>query len=200
MTRFEAALQDGLNFEQQLLLLLRDPANRAEPIGPDWLQYAMANLTSLGSSPVLILLTLLGAGALVVRKEPGRAALLSISVMAGMLLCDGLKLFFLRDRPDVVVHLTEVSSASFPSGHAMNSAIVYLNLAAASLGPRSPSSVRLYSIAAAIMMALLVGLSRVYLGVHWPSDVVAGWLAGALWVAICFFGWRCMPMTPAPRG
>jgi undecaprenyl-diphosphatase len=145
----------------------------------------MIDFTALGGGPVLTLVSLLAAGYLVARREVALAAFLTSAVAAGGALNTYLKAVFVRDRPDVVPHLVEVSSASFPSGHAMNSAMVYLTLAALLISAERSRRVRAFLMAAAVLLTLLVGFSRMYLGVHWPSDVLAGWAVGAAWATGC---------------
>lgn len=113
------------------------------------------------------------------------AVFVSVAVIGGALLSSALKSLFFRARPDVVPHLVHVSSASFPSGHAMNSAVVYLTLATLLARTEPNERVRVYLLAVAISLAVLVGVSRAYLGVHWPRDVFAGWCVGAIWAASC---------------
>jgi undecaprenyl-diphosphatase len=145
----------------------------------------MIDFTALGGGPVLTLVSLLAAGYLVARRKAALAAFLISSVAAGGAFNSFLKAVFVRDRPDVVPHLVDVSSASFPSGHAMNSAMVYLTLAALLITAERSRRVRAFLMAAAVLLTLLVGLSRVYLGVHWPTDVLAGWAVGAAWAIGC---------------
>jgi undecaprenyl-diphosphatase len=111
-----------------------------------------------------------------------RAALLLITVFTGRLLVELQKLIIGRDRPGVADHLEAVSSTAFPSSHAANSMITFLAIAL--LVPIAQRN-RSLSIAFALILSLLVGWSRVALGVHWPSDVIGGWAFGLLWVAIC---------------
>jgi undecaprenyl-diphosphatase len=112
--------------------------------------------------------------------------LLLAATVGGILLNDVLKGLFGRPRPDTALHLTEVRSLSFPSGHAMESAIIYLTLAALMARLVQGRTLRLYVLAVAALVTLLVGLSRVYLGVHYPSDVLAGWTAGLAWALLCW--------------
>lgn len=92
-----------------------------------------------------------------------------------------LKMGFDRVRPDLVPHGSFVYTASFPSGHALMSAVTYLTLGALLASVHSPARVKAYFLAVAMVLTLLVGVSRVYLGVHWPTDVAAGWSVGAAW-------------------
>ncbi|WP_114953918.1 phosphatase PAP2 family protein [Sphingosinicella terrae] len=176
---------DTLAFDRWLLVQLRTAADPGLPVGPRWLHRAMVDITALGGGAVLTLITLLAAGYLLVRRKTALAVYLGLAIGAGGLLNSLLKYGFVRDRPDIVPHLVEVSSASFPSGHAMNSATVYLTLAALLAGAERNWRVRIFLLSAAVLVTILVGFSRAYLGVHWPTDVMAGWSVGAAWAALC---------------
>lgn len=175
---------DTLAFDRWLLVNLRTPGDPSVPIGPGWLHEAMVDFTALGGGAVLTLITLLAAGYLLARRRAATALFLTVAIAAGGILNTLLKHGFVRERPDVVPHLVEVSSASFPSGHAMNSAMVYLTLAALLARAERSWHVRVFLMAGAILVTLLVGFSRAYLGVHWPSDVMAGWSVGAAWACL----------------
>ncbi|MBK8210678.1 MAG: phosphatase PAP2 family protein [Rhodospirillales bacterium] len=173
-------------FDRMLLLALRNPANHADPIGPPWLEICARDLTSLGGIPVLTLVTLCATGFLLVVRKRNWALLLLIAVGGGMLLGSELKELFDRPRPDLVPHAVQVYTLSFPSSHAMLSAVTYLTLAALLARSQSRRRVKAYLLGVAILLTLLIGSSRVYLGVHWPTDVLAGWCAGATWAMGCW--------------
>jgi undecaprenyl-diphosphatase len=173
-------------FDKMLLLGLRTSGDLANPIGPLWLEICARDLTSLGGIPVLTLATLTSAGFLLVVRKPNWALLLVIAVGGGLLLASGLKEFFDRPRPDLVPHSVRVYTHSFPSSHAMLSAVTYLTLGALLARAQSRWRVKAYLLGVAILLTLLIGASRVYLGVHWPTDVVAGWCAGAAWAMLCW--------------
>jgi undecaprenyl-diphosphatase len=176
---------DTLAFDRAVLLSFRSAGNLAQPVGPPWLTAAMLDITSIGGVSVLTLLTLIIGGYLLVARKAAMAGFVIGAVAGGATISVILKHFFVRARPELVQHLVEVHSTSFPSGHAMNSAVVYLTLGALLARTRSEKDVRIYLMAVAILLTLLIGVSRVYLGVHWPSDVLAGWCDGAAWAAIC---------------
>jgi undecaprenyl-diphosphatase len=174
------------DMDERLLRLLRDPANPSTPRGPSWVLNAMRDLTSLGSAPVLALFVLAVAGSLVVRRQLHALALVLVATLGGEGLNLLLKDHFDRPRPDLALHLTQVNSPSFPSGHAMESAVIYFTLAALLARLVEPRRLKIYFLGLAALFSFLVGLSRVYLGVHYPSDVLAGWTAGIAWALLCW--------------
>lgn len=182
---------ETLGIDKALMLALRT-SDPSVPVGPPWLANIMLQLTALGGGPVLWLVILLAIGYLLAARRASTAAFLLASVALGMGLSTLLKNLFMRPRPELVAHLVQVQTTSFPSGHAMNSAIVYLTLGGLLARSEKTRSVRIYLIAAAITLTVLVGFSRVYLGVHWPSDVAAGWCVGAAWALLCSLAARSL--------
>ena len=181
---WEMAEGETLPIDKALMLALRT-SDPSVPIGPSWLSNIMLQLTALGGGPILWLVTLLATGYLLAARRARRAGFLFASVALGMGLNGILKDLFARPRPELVAHLVQVQTTSFPSGHAMNSAIVYLTLGGLLARTEKRHSVRIFLLAAAIALTMIVGFSRVYLGVHWPSDVAAGWCVGAAWALGC---------------
>jgi undecaprenyl-diphosphatase len=173
-------------FDRAVLLALRTPGRLDDPLGPFWLEQTARDITSLGGYPVLILVTLAAIGFLLIARKSAAALLVLVSIGGGMLLSSGLKNVFDRTRPDLVPHAVEVYTTSFPSGHAMLSAVTYLTLGALLARVQPRRAVKAYLLTVAIALALLIGASRVYLGVHWPTDVLAGWCAGAAWAMLCW--------------
>jgi undecaprenyl-diphosphatase len=181
-------------FDQRLLLLLRS-ADPADPIGPAWLEFAMRDITALGGYTVIIIMMLVAVGYLIIVHQRASAALVIISLAGGTLINNLLKQWFDRPRPDLVAHLVEVKTLSFPSGHAMLSAIAYLTLAALIARVQPRRRLKVYVLSIGVALTLLVGVSRVYLGVHWPSDVLAGWCLGAAWAIACWLTARWWQYT-----
>lgn len=186
---------EAIAFDDWAILALREPGDPTNPLGPWWLDNVARDVTSLGSGVVLTLFTLIVAGGLALYRSWHEVLLLLCSLGGGAALSLGLKGVFERERPSLVSHLDVVSTYSFPSGHALLSAVVYLTLGAVLARLFSRRRVKLYLLGVATSLALLVGVSRVYVGVHYPSDVLAGWCAGAAWAALCwlftvFLQWR----------
>lgn len=164
-----------------ILLSLRSGADPSTPLGPRWLTTAAMDITALGSVTVLTLVVLFVAGLFAAMRRRREAVVMLLASGGGVALSQGLKLLFGRDRPDAALHLVDAINASFPSGHAMLSAVVYLTLGALTARFAKTRRVKVFALAGAAVVALLVGMSRVYLGVHWPSDVLAGWSLGGAW-------------------
>ena len=178
---------DTTTFDRTLLLALREAENPADPIGPSWLEEAARDVTALGGHVILTIVTLATLAYLLMTRKSHAALLVLAAVGGGMLLSTALKMGFERPRPDLVPHAARVYTASFPSGHAMLSAVTYLTLGALLARVQPSRRLKAFLIGLAVTLTLLVGASRVYLGVHWPSDVLAGWCVGAAWASLCWF-------------
>lgn len=179
----EAFEGDARGFDEWLLVALREPGDLANPVGPAWLEHALLDITALGGYVVLTLLVTGVAIYLIAAGKRGTALLIVGSVGSGAVLSEILKLGFARPRPDLVAHLSHAYNASFPSGHAMLSAVTYLTLGVLLTRAHKQRRTRIIIMTYAIALTLLIGASRVYLGVHWPTDVLAGWALGAAWAA-----------------
>jgi undecaprenyl-diphosphatase len=185
--RLAGAVRSGRteDFDEWLIVALRTPGNLADPIGPKWLEEMMRDFTAMGSTGVLTVMVLAIAGFLAMTRK-GKAALFVLaSVGGGVLVSQTMKWAYARPRPELVPHGAEVFTASFPSGHSMMSAVVYLTLGALLARTQADRTVKTYILAIAVLLTALVGVSRVYLGVHWPTDVLAGWALGGAWALIC---------------
>jgi undecaprenyl-diphosphatase len=177
---------DTKQFDKNVLLLFRNPANLSDTIGPPWLEETMRDFTALGGIPVLVTIALAVIGFLFITKKSHAAWMVCWSVSGGMLVSSLLKWLFSRPRPDLVPHAAVVYTHSFPSGHAMLSAVVYLTLGALLARTHSDVRAKLYLLGVAALLTVLVGISRIYLGVHWPTDVLGGWAVGSSWALFCW--------------
>ncbi len=169
-----------------VLRALRVDGQPGTLIGPDWLHVAAVDVTALGSVAVLSLIILMAFALLASLRRWGEGLLLLGGALGGVSISQGLKLLFGRERPDMAYRAVEAVNASFPSGHAMLSAVVFLTLGALAARFSERRRVKVLAISAAVLLSLLVGASRVYLGVHWASDVLAGWSVGAAWAMTCW--------------
>lgn len=183
---------DLQHIDKSLLLLLRNPADHTDPIGPNWFEEAARDLTALGGVALLSGLSIGVCGYLLLRGETELFLLMATAALGAILLSFSMKYAFDRPRPDLVPHGSYVYTRSFPSGHSMMAATIYLTIAVMLTRIHSQRTIRIYIFALCILTTLLVSASRVYLGVHWPSDVLAGWVAGSVWAAICYLlaTWR----------
>jgi undecaprenyl-diphosphatase len=177
---------DTKAFDVRILRAFRSADDPARPIGPAWVETALLDLTALGGSTVLGLMVIAVVGFLVLQERYRTALVVAATSGSGELLNLVMKNLFLRPRPDVVPHLRDVVSSSFPSGHAMESAIIYLTLGAMLMRVAERRLTKLYCLGWALLLTFLVGISRVYLGVHYPTDVLAGWIMGFVWASICW--------------
>ena len=182
----EMAKGKTLAFDRAVMLALRSSADPSVPIGPAWLPEAARDVTSLGSIIVLVIVTLAAVGYLFLAGKSAAAWLMLIAVVGGIALSDLLKFAFARARPDVVTPLARVFTTSFPSGHATLSAITYLTIGAILARSQPSSPISLYFMSLAVFLTVLVCVSRIYLGVHYPTDVLAGWCIGAAWAMGCW--------------
>lgn len=169
-----------------IILALRAPGDAADPIGPQGFEDAMRDVTALGSAPVLVIAVLAVAGFLALAKAWRLAGFTLAASLGGLALSSVLKYLIDRPRPDLAPEDVFTFTSSFPSGHSMMSAVIYLTLAALLVRLMQRRRLKGYALGIAIILTLLVGVSRVYLGVHWPSDVLAGWSAGAAWALLCW--------------
>jgi undecaprenyl-diphosphatase len=173
-------------FDKAVLLAMRMPQDLADPWGPLWLEELARDFTALGGAGVLTFLILAVLGFLLLQGKPRVAGGMIVAISGGVLLSPVLKLGFDRPRPDLVPHEVSVYSASFPSGHALHAAVVYLTLGALLARVQPHRRLKGYVLTVSVMLMVLVGSTRVYLGVHWPTDVLAGWAAGAAWAILCW--------------
>jgi undecaprenyl-diphosphatase len=181
---------ETVSLDRALLLAMRDPADLSDPLGPAWVEELLRDFTALGGVGVLTFLTLAVTGFLVLQGRSRGAVLVLAAVGGGLVMSTYLKDVFDRPRPDLVPHASYVYTTSFPSGHSTMSAATYLTLGALLARVQPRRWVKAYLLVLATLLTLLVGVSRVYLGVHWPTDVLAGWMLGAIWAQLCWLGAR----------
>jgi undecaprenyl-diphosphatase len=177
---------DTRAFDEKLVTAMRNPKDPSDPVGPKWLEEFGRDVTALGGVGFLTLLTLAVAGFLILQHKRRSAMFIVAAIAGGVLISNLLKSGFDRPRPDLVPHGSYVYTASFPSGHAALSAVTYLTLGALLAQVQSRRRVKAYLIILALLITIAVGASRVYLGVHWPTDVLAGWTLGISWALICW--------------
>lgn len=175
---------DSLALDKMLLLAMRDANDLSSPIGPVWLEECARDITALGGVSLLSLLTLFVLSYLWMGGDYRAMAFIALVAIGGLLLSFGLKHVIARPRPDLVSHGTQVYSLSFPSAHAMMSAAIYYAVALLARASVALKRRRINAVLSLSVVIILIGFSRVYLGVHWPTDVLAGWILGVLWVQV----------------
>ena len=159
--------------------------NPADRIGPDWFEEMVRDVTALGSYAFIIISVVIVGGYLLLARKADLAALMVGAIAGGMAISHLLKELFDRPRPELD-HAARVFTASFPSGHATLSAVTFLTLAALLTRTRVRRGAKIYFVAVAVVLTILTGMSRIYLGVHYPSDVLAGWCVGSGWAILCW--------------
>ena len=171
-------------FDEPLLLWFRLSDDSAQLAGPQWLTSFWSALSWTGNTLPRITAALVIILGLLLLHHRHSALFMSYVLLSGVTFTVLLKLAIARPRPQLVTHLDYFSSQSFPSGHTLNSTLFYLTTAwvIASLLPSRVLRYLLYTFA--IMLSLVTGISRIALGVHWPSDVLAGWVLEATWLTL----------------
>jgi undecaprenyl-diphosphatase len=177
---------DTKALDTRILVSLRNADDPSRPIGPAWVESALLDLTAIGGPTVLALVVFAVIGFLALQTRYHTALVVLITAASGEVANIAIKNAFMRPRPTVVPHLREAFSTSFPSGHAMESAIIYLTLGAMLMRLAERRITKLYCMGMAIVVTFLVGMSRVYLGVHYPTDVLGGWIFGFMWASLCW--------------
>ena len=171
------------HFDTEILLAFRSDS---DPIGPKWFEELARDITALGSFGVLVLIISASVIFLIMARQHQDAWTMLAATVGGIAVVLALKALLARSRPDTLLHSVYVSTPSFPSGHTMMSTVTYLTLGAFLARELRSRSLQMYVMLLALVVSVLVGLSRVYLGVHWPSDVLAGWSFGAGWALLCW--------------
>ncbi len=181
---------DTQTFDRWVVRSMRDQNNLADPVGPPWLEETARDITALGGFAWIAFATAAIAIYLWLDRKTHMATFLVAATISGTIVSFLLKNAFDRPRPDLVSHLSHVYTSSFPSGHSMLAAVVYLTLGSLLASVISNISLKVYVLAVAILLTIAVGFSRIYLGVHYPTDILAGWLAGLVWALVCWLAAR----------
>ena len=176
---------DTHRLDNAVILALGSPTDPADRLGPPWFEEMMRDVTALGSYAFIVIAVVAAVSYLLLIRKRGAALLTLAAVFGGIAISNVLKTFFDRPRPDLE-QATRVFSASFPSGHATLSAVTFLTLAVLLTRTNDDRRVKIYFLTVGVILTLLVGSSRVYLGVHYPSDVLAGWCVGSAWAMVCW--------------
>ena len=182
---------EALAFDTAVTSFFREAGNPNDPWGPTWLEEAMRDITGLGSFTILGFVLFATILYLALTGKGRTAVFVGFSVIGGTILSTGLKMLFDRPRPDVEA-AARVFTASFPSGHATVSAVVYLTQGLLLAEATTDKRMKVYFIVLGVFVTLAVGISRVYLGVHFPTDVLAGWSLGAAWALACWAGYAVL--------
>lgn len=172
-------------FDEGVLRVLREPGDPHEPVGPEWLEAFFLDVTALGGVSVVALFSLVVAGWLLLQRRLFYTTLVAISFTGAALVTAILKAAFGRERPPLEFQAVKVNLLSFPSGHSFMSAVVFLTLGVLLAHATPQRALKVYIVAVAVVLTGLVGLSRIYLGVHYPTDVLGGWCAGIVWAMAC---------------
>ena len=184
-------------FDKAILLALRVPGRPDLLRGPAWLHETARDITALGGFTVLGLVTLGALAVLLVYARYRQAAVFGGTAVVAQVASEVIKHDIGRPRPMIVAHYDLITSSSFPSGHSLMAPAVYFTLAAiVAAGEMRPAARRLMIVAAGLLV-VAIGVSRIYLGVHWPTDVVAGWTLGS---AIALVAWMFLQRRPVAQG
>ncbi|WP_427790663.1 phosphatase PAP2 family protein [Brevundimonas diminuta] len=173
---------DNQVFDRAVLAAVRPYADDpGRPWGPWWLHEGAADLTSLGGLSVLALFAIMAVGFLLIMRKRLSALMLAVGLAGGVAISQGLKILFDRPRPPDIYQAVETMNASFPSGHTLLSTVFYLTLGVMLTRAFPRRRLKAYILGCAVVIALLIGVTRIYLAAHWASDVFAGWSVGAAW-------------------
>lgn len=164
--------------------------------GPEWWSVAIRDMTALGGFPVRNLLAIMVIAILLTLRRQRQVLVLLTAIVSGMLLEYWLKECFGRPRPAIVPHLMPIKGNSFPSGHVFNGSVVYISIALAFAGMSWKTATRLIIMGAAIVACILIGLTRVALGVHFLTDAAAGLVGGAGWALLVYALLSSSPRNP----
>ncbi len=176
-------------FDRALILALRQSVDPNRLRGPAWLQETARDITALGGFTVLGLITVAALAVLLVYGRHRQALVFGTAAVGAQVLAEAIKNVVGRPRPSFVARYDLIASSSFPSGHSMMAPAIYFTLAAIVAAGELRPAARVMLMVGSVVLVIAIGVSRVYLGVHWPTDVLAGWTLGSAvalvaWVAL----------------
>ena len=178
----------GQAFDHAVLAAMRPNPDPSDAWGPWWLQVAAGDITALGGIAVLGLFATIAIGFMLIQRKRLSALMLVLGLAGGVALSEGLKGVFERARPPALFQAVETINASFPSGHALLSTVFYLTVGVLLARTLPRRRLKIFVLGMAVLIALLVGATRVYLAAHWATDVLAGWSVGAAWAMSLWLG------------
>ena len=178
---------DIAEFDENIVLSFRNITDLSDPIGPHWVEEMMRDITAFGGVGILVFISLIVLFYLLIEQYKKVALIFFIAITSGIILSFSLKYGFTRPRPELVPHGSYVYTSSFPSGHAMMSSLIYLTIAGMLSNLSLKRRLKTYYFAIAFILTISIGISRIYLGVHYLTDVIAGWLVGSGWALLAYF-------------
>lgn len=192
-------------FDMTILAIVRpDSSAPADPVGPWWVAYMAEDVTSLGSTAVLALMAAVATGFLLIQGKRGSAVLLLLALGGALIVSETAKALFDVERPPEIYRTFKTLNASFPSGHALLATSFYLTLGVVLARAQERRRARAYLIGVAVLLAVLVGATRVFLAAHWATDVLGGICLGASWAMLCWLAAHLLRRSrllsgPAPQ-
>ena len=181
-----------ITVDERILLAFREAGDPNDPIGPHAVESAVRDVTALGSVTVIGFLTLATIGFFALSRRPYMATFVLFAIVGGVIVSYALKFTYDRTRPSIIPPEMLPGDPSFPSGHSAAAAVAYLTLGVLLARTLPQRRLKVYVVGLAALLAIAVGVSRVYLGVHWPTDVLAGWTIGAGWALLCWAAERSL--------
>lgn len=174
------------SLDEVMLSVFRSSSDRTNPVGSRGIEDISRNISSMGSNAVLVFVSIIVVSYLLAQGRKKASWLVVASIVGSLGISFVLKLLFDRPRPDLSVESVHVTTSSFPSGHAMVSMAVYTLFAALLARLDSRRWVKIFFLASAVLINLVIGITRLHLGTHWPTDLLAGWTIGAAWTTLCW--------------